>query len=209
MTTIVKIPESYRDYATDRTIQSVVDHLLEQEDKDLPTELDWSEVRAYHQAWLSAQKVKTDHTILLIDLWDLIWKPALNKHKINLDQSWNIEDMKEYEAEPSRHVIWGDKIYYRWFSCKIDDQNLGIETHIIVRDENIKLGIKIEDEDGENITDELELSDLWGKVDNEHNFSTKNKLVVIQKNTDSLDISTLVTLADEAMATFIEYTQTW
>lgn len=208
MQTIVRIPESYRDYATDRTIQSVVNHLLEQQDKDLPSELEWNEVRAYHQAWLSAQKVKTDYIFLLMDLWDLIWKSALNNHEINLDQSWSIEDMQEKDAEPSQHVLWNDKRYYRWFSCLIGDHGFLLETLIIIEDENIRIGLEISDKDDESITNKLEFSDLWGRVGNEHHFSTKNKLVTMQKNTDSLDISHLVTLADQAMTSFIEYTQT-
>lgn len=206
---MINIPESYRDYLTDRAIQSVVDHLLEQKDDALPAELEWDEVHSYHSAWLSAQKVKTDYALLLLELWAVIWKPSLEKHGISSIHAYSIEDMKEYDAEPSRRALWDDGVFYRWFTYTSNDASFEVETKISISDENIRLHLKIENEAEEYITDELELSELWEKEEDDGYIylSTRNKLASLTQCTDRLDISELIQLADEAISAFIKYAQ--
>ncbi len=211
MTTLIDVPESVRDYLNDKTIRSVVDHLLEQQDDKLPPDLAWNEVRAYHQAWLSAQKVKTDYVLLLMDLWDAIWRPALLKYGIDVEnQSWDIEGMQEYETEPSRHVMWDDEIFFRWLTLKTSDREFSFDTQVRIDgdDGGIILLFRVDDEEKEILPAEETLFSQWQfhQGDGENFFKTPNTLIRIQADTQQLDISALVTLADEAVAKFIECT---
>lgn len=211
MTTLIAIPDSVRDYLTNKTICSVVNHLLEQKDDKLPPDLAWDEVRAYHQAWLSAQKVKTDYALLLMDLWDAIWRPALEKYGVDVEkQSWDIEGMKEYEAEPSRHVMWNDGTFYRWFWLKTANGGFSLDTRVVIidSDEGIYLLFRVDDDEQEILPAEETLFSQWQfhQGDEVGFFQTPNKLIRIQADTQQLDISALITLADEAVAKFVEFT---
>ena len=210
MTTLIDVPASVRDYLTDKTICSVVDHLLEQKDGKLPPGLAWDEVRAYHQAWLSAQKVKTDYVLLLMDLWDAIWRPALLKYGVDVEkQIWDIEEMKEYEAEPSRAVIWNGNVFYRWFWLETADGGFSLDTQVeIDSDEGIILHFRVEDEEKEILPAEKPLFSQWQSYQEDELgfFKTPNKLIQIQADTQQLNISALVILADEAVAKFVECT---
>lgn len=202
MKTFVKIPESYRDYATDRTIQSVVDHLLEQKDKDLPTEIDWSEVRAYHQAWLSAQKVKTDYILLLMDLWDAIWKPTLEKHGIK--KVFDIDEMKEDDAHPARSIVWDDGVFYCHFHYTIKKKSFRIYTSIAISDEIVEIHLYILDEDDEIYFIDDYSSDFW-RMNEDDYLVTQDNNISIEKSVNELDVSKLIHLADEAISAFIKY----
>lgn len=212
MTTLIAIPDSVRDYLTNETICSVVEHLLEQKDQKLPPDLRWDKVRAYHEAWLSAQKVKTDYALLLMDLWDAIWRPALENYGVDIEnQSWDIEEMKEYEAEPSRHVMWNDGTFRRWFRLKTANGGFSLDTGVVIdSDEDIYLLFRVDDDEQEILPAEETLFSQWqfyqGDDDDGNFFQTPSKLIRIQANTQQLDISALVTLADEAVAKFVEFT---
>ena len=211
MTTLIDVPASVRDYLTDKTICSVVEHLLEQKEDKLPPDLAWNEVRAYHQAWLSAQKVKTDYALLLMDLWDAIWRPALVKYGVDVEkQSWDIEDMKEHEAEPTRDVIWKNGVFYRWFWLETADGGFSLDTQVeIDSDEGARLSFRVDDGEKEILPAEEALFSQWQTYqDDEGNgfFKTPNKLIRVQADTQQLNISALVILADEAVAKFVECT---
>ncbi len=202
MQIFVKIPESYRDYATDRTVHSVVDHLLTRDDDDLPDELDWNEVRAYHLAWLSAQKVKTDYILLLMDLWYAIWKPILEKHGIN--KVFDIDEMREDDAHPARSIIWDNGAFYCRFHFSVKRKNFKIYTAIVIPDEIIEIHLHIVDEDDEVYFIDNYSSNYW-KIDKDNNLVAQDNNILIEKSVSELNVSNFIYLADEAISAFIKY----
>ena len=76
------LPESYHAYCSDAAVRTAVDHILSSEGSKkqlaLPPDIEWKDLRAFHTAVLSAHQVRCEFAILLIDLWDAVWQPALD-----------------------------------------------------------------------------------------------------------------------------------
>mgnify|MGYP006425295639 CR=1 FL=1 len=197
MTTTLAVPESLRSYFTDRAVQSVVDHMLESKASDVPPDLDWNEIRDFHMAHASAAKVRADHAILLLDLWDAVWADALREHGITQDFPLN-EYVKG--AKPSPQVLWNDSLY-RIHRCVKRDEDLFITNTFIYEDGEVYISLEYE-KDG----DWVELSSIpsgWEK-DDDNSYSFSDKSVTIQKDTTHLDITPLQQAAQEAVAAVVQ-----
>ncbi|EDN67372.1 conserved hypothetical protein [Beggiatoa sp. PS] len=214
MSTIIQIPDSVYDYLTDSGIQSVVDHLLEQGDNELPEELAWDEVRAFHEAYLSAQKVKTDYVLWLMDLWDAIWQPALDKQEIHF-KPWMPREMKEWDAEPSRQTVWYDAIYHRWFSNQMPNGKFEFDTRIEILHEKSKLQLFFRVDNGEEeiIPKQFDwqttLKDWEFEEDDCGYLITSQELLPTQANSKQLDLTQLATLAEDIMTQTMTHLKKW
>jgi hypothetical protein len=205
MPTIIQIPDSVYDYLTDSGIQSVVDHLLKQDDNTLPVELAWDEVRAFHEAYLSAQKVKTDYVLWLMDLWDAIWQPALDKQEIHF-KHWMPHEMKEWNAEPSRQTVWNEGAYYRWFSNQMPNGKFEFDTRInILHEESkVQLAFRVQNGEQEIIPKQFDWQttlkewEFIGEGGDGYLITSKN-LLPIQTNSKQLDLTQLAALAEDIM----------
>lgn len=72
------IPESVFVYYNDKAVMAAVDHLLSEKKETLPGVDDWSDLPAYYRARLSAYQCQADHALVLFDLWNAIWQPAID-----------------------------------------------------------------------------------------------------------------------------------
>jgi hypothetical protein len=72
------IPESVFVYYNDKAVMAAVDHLLSEKKETLPGVDDWSDLPAYYRARLSAYQCQADHALMLFDLWNAIWQPAID-----------------------------------------------------------------------------------------------------------------------------------
>jgi hypothetical protein len=72
------IPESVFVYYNDKAVMAAVDHLLGEKKESLPGVDDWSDLPAYYRARLSAYQCQADHALMLFDLWNAIWQPAID-----------------------------------------------------------------------------------------------------------------------------------
>jgi len=200
----VALPESLRDYMNEKVVQSVVDRLLEVPDTNLPVD-EWDEVPAYYKAWLSAQKVKTDYALFLFDLWDAIWKPALQEAGLNNELSID-EAKKQWKTHrPTRENIWVaglNRLF--WTNYK----KRKVLLHTFVGDDGgngITIQAVLYNADDEEITEQLllSLSKHWQKA-LENGFCMVNEDLCPALDIDNteLDVSSLRLAAQELLKNF-------
>nr|CAA6819601.1 MAG: Unknown protein [uncultured Thiotrichaceae bacterium] len=200
----ITVPESYRDYVNDKVVSSVVDHLLEQTGKKLPSELEWPEVRAYHEACLSAQKVQADYIIFLFDLWDAIWGKALSE--VGSFEFWTPDELKEGSSEwlPSSKNLWDDGLYQR-----MDFEKNGGQWSLLVwiahdDSDGVYTSFIVYDEGGETVTDalDIQLSSAWeDELDADGFFcNTGEYSIVITKDSVDIDTSSLEGAVSELLS---------
>ncbi len=212
MSTIIQIPDSVYDYLTDPSIQSVVDHLLEQKDDKLQVELAWNEVRAFHEACLSAQKVKTDYILWLMDLWDAIWQQALDKQEVDFKHLTLREMKEEYDFEQlNRQTIWNEKTYWRWFSGQINGKfDFDARIQILHETNKVQLYFRVDDEEEEVIPKQVD----WHTTQKEWKLmeivkeGEGNYLITSQEillNSKQLDLTQLMGLAEDLMTQTMIY----
>lgn len=71
-------PESFQAYCNDQAIRTAVDHLLaanahdKNEPLNLPEDIKWNDLLAFHRALLSAHQIRSEYAIYLIKLWNAI-----------------------------------------------------------------------------------------------------------------------------------------
>lgn len=65
-----EIPDSLKQYFSDKKVQTAVNDLVDKLDGDNMIECDWSEAREYNQALLFATQVRADFIDLLFEVWE-------------------------------------------------------------------------------------------------------------------------------------------
>lgn len=198
----VLVPESYRDYINNRVVQSVVDHLLDESDTDLPVD-EWYEVPAYYQAWLSAQKVKTDYALFLFDLWDAIWKPALQE--AGIDSEFSIYEAKKWHKSfwPTKENLWQEGGLHRLFYVRYQGKEASL--HTLVGDDGgrgITAWAVLHDSEGQEITEQLlpPLSDRWQKrLEDGFCMLNEDLCPALDKDITELDVSLLKLAAQDLL----------
>jgi len=198
----VAVPESFRDYINEKVVQSVVDHLLEVPDTDLPVD-EWDEVPAYYKAWLSAQKVKTDYALFLFDLWGAAWKPALQE--AGLDNELSIDEAKKQWKifKPTRENIWIEGLS-RLFHASYHEREVLLRIWV---GGDVGNGVVLLDADGEEEITELilpVLSDRWQKELDDDGFCMikENPCLTIRKDNIAMDVSPLRLAAEDLLKNF-------
>ena len=202
----VSVPESYRDFINDKVINSVVEHLLELPDTDLPVD-EWDEVPAYYQSWLSAQKVKTDYALFLFDLWDAVWKPALEVAGIGDELS--IDEVRRISKShrPTREDIWQDGLN-RLFRTRYQGRNVLLQTWI--GDDGVNgahiLAALYDADSKEEITEQiisslLAVSDRWQEELDDDDFCRlkDGSCLILHKDSLALDVSPLKLAAQDLL----------
>lgn len=71
------IPASVHGYLSDPAIRAGVDALLDVKPDALPPELGWEEFEDYLSARAAAELTKSEWPIMLLQLWNSIWKPNI------------------------------------------------------------------------------------------------------------------------------------
>ncbi len=83
----IALPESYRAYASRKDVMTAVDHVLSCNGrKKLEARQDWGweKLPEFHTAVLAAHQVRCDYAILLHELWDMVWRTAMQSVGSNL-----------------------------------------------------------------------------------------------------------------------------
>lgn len=191
MTTTVPVPESLRSYFTDPAIRSVVDHMLDAKASELPTDLDWDEISDFHRAHASAAKVRADYAVLLLELWDAVWKAPLKDNEITEDVPFS-----KYPDDtlPSPKVVWDDCLY-RIFEVGKDvrlQAGLGIPNagHLVAY---------FKPEQSGRPYPELVLPASWS-VDEDNYYCTPEEIAIFDKDQSSIDVTELQQMVRAAVA---------
>lgn len=99
------IPPSIIDYVKNPGVRTAVDTLVFRSERSTPDDIEWKELRSYHQAVLSAYKVRCDYALFLMDIWDSVWDPLI-RHAPALKRD-QVSNMPEY-WKPGPKQIWDD-----------------------------------------------------------------------------------------------------
>ncbi|MEZ5477370.1 MAG: hypothetical protein R3E95_07785 [Thiolinea sp.] len=197
---IIAVPESYRDYLHNRVVRSVVDHVLPQKENRLPVDLEWPDIRAYHEAGLAARKVKVDYGLFVMELWDAVWKPVLEKYDINDELAWPLIEMDESER-PSLDNFWDNGLFVKNFTLRRGGGQVHLYPQSCVAEREVSILISAQTGGWESLSAELNLNELWAEEADEFgNRQTVSGLVEIAADSRHLDVSALVDLADEALS---------
>ena len=197
----VQTPESYRAYCTDRAVRTAVDHILgSTKTLGVPTELEWDDLPKFHQAVLSAHQVRCEFAVFLQELWNEIWKPAVDESKRKFTTK-TVADTQEYWQNYllDTYSIWNEGWFARVFD--IADTMYVLDIGVNVDYENrVRLILSLWDRKNDNyITNELGLDD-WrpheGGDDSYVYSSTKLAPIV---NADCIDLASLHEAAAAAL----------
>ena len=159
----VQIPESYRAYCTDRAVRTAVEHILgSTKALDVPTDLEWDELPKFHKAVLSAHQVRCEFAVFLQELWNEIWKPAVDESKRKFTPK-TVADTQEYWQNYllDTYSIWNEGWFARVFD--IADTMYVLEIGVEVGYENrVRLTLNLWDRENEKyITNELDFGNCW------------------------------------------------
>jgi len=109
----ITIPQSVQDYFQKLPQQNKVDALIGHLGQAfLPQGIAWEDLREHYKDLLITATARTDYAVLLFNVWDATWGPALAACKII--RAVPIRHT-EKTAQPSPKVIWGDgliRVYY-------------------------------------------------------------------------------------------------
>lgn len=204
----IQVPASVRDYLHNRVIQSVVNHMLDQPEDELPPELEWHELRDYHNAWLAARKVKVDYSLVLMDVWEAVWLPVLEKYRVSELDAWALATMQGNQEEPSLARCWRDESFYRYYTINPEP---GLTCHLFPQiylqaQGEITLTFAATDQHDQILSTSLPLSRGWKIAADEYgNRETQAGICQINQHTDHVDMSPLRRLADEVVGYTLDY----
>ncbi len=194
----ITLPESVKSYCVSRGVRTAINSLSEQDDSYLPDHLDWDELPSYFQSILAAKTVKTDFALLVLQLWDAIWKPALEACAVT--KPWMIDDMQTEDTPPSLETLWEVGLYRTHYHPR--DENARIDTYIglAVEQNQLQISLSLASWDAEEEAQEITLSEDWAKEDESWYSATKQAVPAIDPaTTDVIDCASLRQLAEQAL----------
>lgn len=199
-----EMPESYRAYCTDPAVRMAVDHILSSQDPKkplgLPADIEWKNLRAFHRAVLSAHQVQCECAVFLIDLWDAIWQPALNK----CDFGTKLESMNVAEAQARRdqkldtNTVWAEGWFFRVFD--ISGPSFQLEPGVFVDTERVRLSLCLWGSDETDHTTGHDFGGDWPEQEIEDNFAWTSIDLAPIRDDGTIDLAPLHKAAADAVA---------
>ena len=195
-------PKSYQTYCDDQAIRTAVDHLLAASSNgsndalNLPEDIKWDDMLAFHRALLSAHQIRSEYAIYLIDLWNTVWEPTLVVSNIGLKPMTVKECEKLTTCALDTYSTWKNQEFYR--SYYVADSSFTLALGTADYHEGPNLWFSCWDEDNTSI--EFESNEHWShqEQDNEGWFRTRDNFVIVQEN-GGLDTARLKEAAIEIL----------
>lgn len=213
---MIDIPQSVQDYYNRKGISTAVDLILSQDEKYLPEDLEWKDLKSFHKSVLAALTVRTDRAILLMDAWDAIWKPALANCGIEKEVLMSEMDKSArpsvsfFKEQESLDKQYRDPRYP-------DNDDVWIYTSIWYEgpDSGFYLSLASFDENGEStLEDDFDLGKLWianNKMwkDTEFDgfFSTKKNTFKVDRNSSQVDSKKMQVAATDGLQRLLKSTR--
>ena len=206
------MPESYRVYCTDTVVRTAVEHILASTDKkgalNLPCDIDWEDLPAFHRAVLSAHQVRSEFSIFLIDHWNAIWQRALAECGFNSGRDdWTVSQAEEWcAAKLDTHSVWDNGWFSRVFGIGGGNLQLGLAV-VHVLPEGVKLGLSLWGADDTDHTTGTNFGDGWREHEIEEGWiHTGEDLAPIQDD-GTIDLDPLHKAAADALAAIADHVQ--
>ena len=197
-----ELPESYRAYRSDIAVRTAVDHILSSSDKrsglDLPADIDWEDLPAFHGAVLSAHQVRCEYAVHLIRLWNDVWQPALDECHFGKDrQPWTVAYAEKWYEQKTfdTNTVWNESWFGRGFD--IDGTNFQVAPGVCDDCERVWLSVSFWEVDGPDRTSEESFGDDWQIEDG--CAWTKKGLAPIRDD-GTIDLAPLLEAAADALS---------
>ena len=193
-----KLTESYRAYCMDAAVRTAVDHILYSNSLSLPADIEWKDLPAFHRVVLSAHQVRCDYAMFLIEFWDAVWKPALEKFDLGTTlEAMTVAVSEEWgEQKLDTNTVWNSSWFNRHF--KFTNTGSSLYAGAMVEVDHVMLAIDYYDAADVQRTTDLELGDKWPDDDIENGCAyTSKKLAPIQDG--GIDLAPLRKAADDAL----------
>ncbi|MBK1700229.1 hypothetical protein [Thiococcus pfennigii] len=201
----IVIAESVKSYCASRGVRTAIDTLSEQSKGYLPDHLEWDELRSYYQSVLAAATIHTDFAIFYLDIWNAIWKPALEACSVT--EPWTIDEMQEADNAPSLETLWYSGLYRTHYHP--NDENTSIDTHVeidVVKNQLV-IYISLASWNAEGNPKEIALPAEWEQSESEFDGWYKTKkdaFPAIDPNaTTEIDCTRMQKTAEEALRQII------
>lgn len=197
------MPESYLAYCTDSAVRTAVDHILYSTNKkgalSLPADIDWKDLPAFHGAVLSAQQVRCEFAIFAIDVWNAVWKSALDDCGFDSSRdACTVSQTEEWTGvNLDTHSVWDAK----WFSGCFEIGGGDLQLYLAVTHglpEGLQLGFCLWGADGTDYTTGRDFGDEWLEPDEQIWLYTVKDLAPIQDE-GTIDLSSLRRAAADAL----------
>ena len=202
----IQVPESYRAYCKDRAVQGAVDHILDAKSLHVPPDIEWDDLPKFHRAVLAAHQVRCEYAIFVHELWNAVWKPALDARGFGKKlKPRTIADTEEQcNQKLDTHTIWNNA----WFRQALDiadkNQNLvlcpgvGIEATYL---DKVLLWLSLRDtEDNVDLITGLDLGADWRSEDVEDGWARSRTELAPIADDGGLDLDALRKAAADALA---------
>ena len=199
----IQVPESYRAYCKDRAVREAVDH-LNANSLHVPADLEWDDLPNFHRAVLAAHQVRCEYAIFAHELWNAVWKPALDACAIGkkLMPRTIAETEEQCNQKLDTNTLWSTE----WFGQTLDvaDTNLvlcpGVGISAIALDK-VLLHISLRDaEDNVDRITGLDLGADWRSEDVEDGWAKSRKELAPIADDGSIDLDALRKAAADALA---------
>lgn len=200
----IQVPESYRAYCKDRAVQGAVNHILNAKSLHVPADLEWDDLPNFHRAVLAARQVQCEYAIFVHELWNAVWKPALDAHGIGKKlMPRTIADTEEqYNQKLDTYTLW----YNEWFGQALDiaDKNLVLCPGVGVNATDLdKVLLRLSlwnTKDNVDLITGLDLSADWRSEDVEDGWARTRKELAPIADDGSIDLDALRKAAADALA---------
>ena len=198
-----QLPESYRAYCSDAAVRTAVDHILAADSKaplTLPADIEWKDLPAFHRAVLSAHQVRCEFAVSLIDLWDAVWQPALDRWERGQDlQPQSVAETQSWhDAKLDTKTAWDEGWLGRVFG--IGDTGLDLSLQVCVVSEVSQLSLCLWGKDETDHTTGLDLGNGWPEQNLEDGTASTCKSLAPIRNDGTIDLDPICKAAENALA---------
>ena len=198
-----ELPKSYRAYCSDVAVRTAVERILSADSKAplaLPADIEWKDLPAFHRAVLSAHQVRSEFAVFLIDLWDAVWQPALDRwesrgflepHTVNYVQDWHATKL-------DTNTIWD----VRWFgrNFDIDGKDLDLTLAVQVELKGLQLSLCLWGKDDTDHTTGLDFGDAWPERDLDDGVACTGKDLAPIRDDGTIVLELVRRAAEDALA---------
>lgn len=196
-------PASFHAYCNDQAVRTAVDLLLaanphgNSKPLNLPKDIEWNDLVAFHRAVLSAHEIRSAYAIYLIELWDAVWESTLVSVNIGANTLTPNECMDRLNVALDTYSTWESGEFYRSYEIKNSNYCLGLGT----ADDTKGPFLWFNFWEGENTNIELDYDDFWLREtkDSEGWVRTRESSLRVVEN-GSFDISRLIDAATTVLA---------
>ena len=153
---------------------------------------------AFHRAVLSAHQVRCEYAILLIEFWDAMWKPALDKFDFGTTlEPLPVAASGEWWSEQlDTNAVWSHKWFNRFYKFSTSASVFG--AGVSADGDSARLAIGYHGADENARTNELELGEKWPKGDIEDGVAYTSKMLA-PIGDGEIDLTPLRKAADDAL----------